>query len=156
MPHPNDPAPISHLASVAAPHPLIIEHTLKRVTLMSRRIMRAADAGIASAKLFTMAAHPQTWQVLFHLQQAILEQMQQQQKDWLSGWEDWLEEFAQIKRVNTMSKLVEQEFNLLAQFVLFLQERATSFVKLQENVEINYGYWINEEVGPPSGFVAPA
>ena len=151
VPYPERQMRMSRLASVSAmPHPLLVEHTLKRYTILNRWMSRALNNGIASGKLVRLAPNQQIWQVLFSLQQAVLKQLQQQQQDWMQGWETWLEEFAQIKRVNTLSKLTEQEFNLAAQLVVFFQERTTALVKLQENIQVNYGYWINEQLGPAS------
>lgn len=151
LPNSERPRPMSRLAAVSAmPHPLLVEHALKRYTILNRWMSRAVNNSIASAKLAPLATHPQVWETIFRLQQAVLEQVQEQQLDWLHGWEAWLAELAQIKRVNTLSKLVEQEFNLAAQLVVFFQERATDLVKLQENVQVNYGYWINEQLGSPT------
>lgn len=154
----SNPALISALA--ALPHPLVIEHALKRYSLLSRQLTHAASNGLATAALLPFATRPQTWHELFQLQQAVLQQWQQLQQGWLRGWGAWLQEFARLKRVNTMSKLVEQEFNLAGQFLLLLQGQATDWANLQENVEVNYGYWLHEQLGPEMdarvvGSVAP-
>lgn len=128
------------------PHPPVVEHMLKRHSLLSRHLAQTAHNGWTTAALLPFATQPQTWQELFQLQQAVLQQMEQLHQGWTSGWTSWLGEFAQLKRVNTMSKLVEQEFNLAAQFVLLLQGQATDWTSLQENVEVNYGYWLSEKL----------
>ena len=74
-----------------------------------------------TAALLPFTTRLQTWQELWQMQQAVLQQTQQMQQGWMQGWTAWLGEFGQFKRANTMSKLVEQEFNLLAQLVLLLQ-----------------------------------
>jgi hypothetical protein len=136
--------------AMALAHPVAIRHGLTLHTLLSGWLTRATSSGIAAAKLIPHGAHPQTWVELLQLQQAVLQQLQQQQKDWWQGWAAWTQEAAQLKRVNTMSKLVEQEFNLMAQLVLLLGEQTTNWVTLQENIEINYGYWVSEELGAKS------
>lgn len=128
------------------PAPPVVEHLLKRFSLVNRQLAQSAHHGWTSAALLPFAARPQTWQELFQLQQAVWQQMGQLQQGWTRGWTSWLEEFAQLKRVNTMSKLVEQEFNLAAQFLLLLQGQATDWTGLQENIEVNYGYWLHETV----------
>ena len=45
-----------------------------------------------------------------------------------------------------MSKLVEQEFNLVGQLVQLLSNQATNLATLQENVEVDYGYWVHEKI----------
>ncbi|WP_051975315.1 hypothetical protein [Cupriavidus necator] len=57
----------------------------------------------------------------------------------------WLQERARIRRANSVSKLMEQEFDLLARFVLLLSDQAVDLVTLQENVEVNTGYWLGQK-----------
>lgn len=125
--------------------PPAVEHLLKRHSLLSRQLAQATQHGWSTAALLPFATQPQTWQELLQLQQAVVQQLQQLQHGWINGWTAWLGEFGQLKRANTMSKLVEQEFNLVAQFVLLLQGQATDLTNLQENIEVNYGYWLSEQ-----------
>lgn len=125
--------------------PPAVEHLLKRHALLSRQLAQATQHGWSTAALLPFTTQPQTWQELLQLQQAVVQQVQQLQHGWIDGWTAWLGEFAQLKRANTMSKLVEQEFNLVAQFVLLLQGQATDWTNLQENIEVNYGYWLSEQ-----------
>jgi len=138
------------------PPPPVVEHLLKRSSLLSRQLAQTAHNSWTTAALLPFAARPQTWQELFQLQQAVLQQVGQLHHGWTSGWTSWLGEFAQLKRVNTMSKLVEQEFNLVAQFVLLLQGQATDWTNLQENIEVNYGYWLHETLRSPQDTDATA
>lgn len=142
-------------APSALPHLPVVEHLLKRYSLLSRQLTQNTHNGWTSAALLPFSTRPQTWQELFQLQQAVLQQVEQLHQGWLSGWTAWLGEFAQLKRVNTMSKLVEQEFNLAAQFVLLLQDQATDWTSLQENIEVNYGYWLSEKLSSQQGSMAP-
>lgn len=147
-PNPALIAPPAALASEATqPHPLIVEHLLKRHSLLSRQLAQATHNGWNTAALLPFTTRLQTWQELCQMQQAVAQQMQQLQQGWMQNWTAWLGEFAQFKRVNTMSKLVEQEFNLIAQFVLLLQAQATDLTDLQENLEVNYGYWLSQQTG---------
>lgn len=150
-----NPALISPPAAPSAlPYPPVVEHLLKRYSLLSRQLAQSAHNGWTSAALLPFSTGPQTWQELFQLQQVVLQQVEQLHQGWLSGWTAWLGEFAQLKRVNTMSKLVEQEFNLAAQFVLLLQGQATDWTSLQENIEVNYGYWLSEKLNSQQGSMA--
>lgn len=141
-----NPALISPPAAQAslAP-PLAIEHLLKRHSLLNRQLAQATHNSWNTAALLPFTTRLETWQELWQMQQAVLQQTQQMQQGWMQGWTAWLGEFGQLKRANTMSKLVEQEFNLVAQFVLLLQGQATDWTNLQENIEVNYGYWLSEQ-----------
>ena len=92
------------------------------------------------------------WTTLRHLHPPRWSPIQQQQ-DWLRGWAVWNQERASIKGANTVSKLVEQEFNLMAQIGQLLLNQTTNLVALQENVEVAYAYWLNEKLGPLSSSV---
>jgi hypothetical protein len=63
---------------------------------------------------------------------------------WIEDWTGWMRYADQIKAANTMSKLFEMEANILAQATQILGRQVTSLVALQENVEVDYSYLINE------------
>lgn len=147
-----DPALIAPPAAqtaerAAPPTPPFIEHLLKRQSLLGRQLAQTASNGWSTAAQLPFATRPQTWQELLEMQQAVVQQVQQLHQGWMRGWTAWLGEFDQLKRVNTMSKLVEQEFNVAAQFLLLLQGQATDWTNLQENIQVNYGYWLSEQAG---------
>lgn len=144
MSHPKSSAPMLQFNLLSALSPGVMGHALKRHTLLSRSFLRAAANGMASAELLSFSARPQTWQELLALQQAVLAQLQQRQLEWMNGWFAWMRDYLTIREVNTLSKLAEQECNLAAQFVMLLQAQATDLIDLQENVEVNYGYWLSE------------
>jgi hypothetical protein len=77
----------------------------------------------------------------------------QQQQDWLRGWAVWNQERASMNGANTISRLVEQEFNLVAQIGQLFLNQTTNLVALQENVEVAHAYWLNEKLGPLSSSV---
>lgn len=136
---------MSDQSTSALPSIPVVAHLLQRHALLSRQLAQATKHSWATATLQPLTTPPQTWQELFELQQAVLQQLQQLQQGWFQGWTAWLDEFGQLKRANTMSKLVEQEFNLAAQWLLLLQGQATDLTNLQENIEINYGYWLSQQ-----------
>lgn len=144
-PHPTLISPPETQA--ALPQPLFIDYLQKRNSLLSRHLAQTAFNGWTAAARLSFSTRPKTWQELLELQQAVAQQVQQLHQGWMQGWAGWLGEFDQLKRVNTMSKLVEQEFNLAAQCLLLLQGQATDWTNLLENVEVNYGYWLSEQPG---------
>lgn len=129
-------------------HSALVEHALRRHSLLTRHLAKHAQHSMTTAAMLSQLTQPQTWQELCQIQEAIMQQTYQLQQNWISDWNAWLGEFAQIKQANTMSKLVEQEFNLVGQFVRLLQNQATDWVGLLENVEVNYGYWLSEKSVP--------
>ncbi|MNL85673.1 hypothetical protein D3C87_2140700 [compost metagenome] len=55
-----------------------------------------------------------------------------------------------------MSKLVEQELDLLARFGLLLSNQWVDLVTLQENIEVNTGYWVAQTLAAKTDQAAEA
>jgi hypothetical protein len=123
-----------------------VHHTLKGFNLLSSWAARSASNQIATAKLLASGIDAQTWNELLQMQEAVWRRQWQLSEDWIRGWTAWTQEFAQIKGANTMSKLVEQEFNMVARLGQLLSDQATDLVALRENIEVDYAYWVNEKV----------
>jgi hypothetical protein len=126
------------------------QRTLKMPVLLGGWAARATGNGIDTAKLFALGMNLQYWGELLQMQQAILERLVQQQQAGLQGWAAWNRERAEIKAANTLTKVVEQEFNLVAQIGQLCVDQATNLIALQENVEVAYAFCLNEKLGPLS------
>ncbi|WP_051320522.1 hypothetical protein [Cupriavidus sp. amp6] len=117
----------------------------------------AMRTGGTAAKALTLAPFsfdPQVLSELVQLQSAVAQRLQAQQQAWLQQWSGWLQERGQVRRANTVSKLVEQEFDLLARFVLLLSDQMLDLVTLQENVEVNSSYWVQQVLAAKTDAVA--
>ena len=71
--------------------------------------------------------------------------MQQQQQRWAQGCASLMQDYARIPQANTVSKLVEKQYNLMAQWMQLLGDSTTGFINLMENIEVAYGYWASGE-----------
>lgn len=131
--------------ALAAAHPAALQRALTLHALLGGWATRAVGNGVAAASLGPFAVDAQAWTELFQLQAAVIRRLHEQQQQNLLGWAGWLQERARLKRANTMSKLVEQEFDLLARFMMLLSDQAVNLVTLQENVEVNTGYWLGQK-----------
>ena len=80
------------------------------------------------------------------MQQAVWRRQSQLQDNWLQGWFAWTNEFTQARGANTMTKLVEQELDLIAQWQELVNKQTTDTVRLLENLEVNYAFWVNEKL----------
>lgn len=145
------PAPVkpdtTALQQVAAlAPPAAMEHVQTVSKLLGRRSARLYSNLTTSAGLAPHLMNPQTWVELQQLQQAVVQRLQQQNQSLLQGCAALVQEYSQIKKANTMSKLVEQQCNLVAQWGQLLSTQATNLMGLQENVEVDYGYWASEKV----------
>jgi len=152
MMSPKEPAPTAPKVEAvhALNHALVLtqpaaaQRALTLQTLMGEWAMRTGGTAAKALSLVPFSLDPQVLTELVQLQNAIAQRLQAQQQEWLQGWAGWLQERAQARRANTVSKLVEQEFDLLARFVLLLSDQMLDLVTLQENVEVNSSYWVQQ------------
>ncbi|MES2943558.1 MAG: hypothetical protein V4772_11885 [Pseudomonadota bacterium] len=123
----------------AKPAPL--RHVQTIVNLSSQWAARNANNSAISVGLLPAALDADTWKELLAMQAAIVQRLQDQQKSWVEGINGLAHDYAQIKQANTMSKYAEQQFNLIAQFGQLVSAQATALMGLQENIQVDYGYW---------------
>jgi hypothetical protein len=67
----------------------------------------------------------------------------QNQQENLQAWGAWLQRIPQIARANTMSKLAEQEMNVLMSAGQLASQQLVDLISLQENLQVNYSYWFS-------------
>ena len=137
-------------AAAHASLPAAMPHMRKAADVLGNWAARAAGTGFATAALLPWRidsqSWPQIWQELWQMQDSVWQRQRQLQDNWLQGWLAWSNECTQARGANTLSKLVEQEFDLVAQWQELLSGQATDVVSLLENLEINYAYWVNEKL----------
>ena len=86
---------------------------------------------------------------LLQMQEAMCQRLQAQQQDFAREWVDWLHNCARARRANTMSKQLEQDVDLLGQWVMLWSRQMVDLATLQENFEVNTEYWL-ESRSPPA------
>jgi hypothetical protein len=104
----------------------------------------------AAWRLAPLGAAPATWASLAALQQASTQKLLDEQRACLEEWRDWWNTAQQLPRANTLSKVMEQEFNLALRWVQMAGNRAVNWASLQENLEVNYGHWVQQQAQLPS------
>ena len=132
-------------ARMANAHPVL--HHAERATALQREwAVRAMANANASAQLFALGIDLDSWQDLLLMQQAAWRRLMMLQNGWTQAWRTWVVYSDQIRGANTMSKLVEREGNIVAQFVSLMTSQATDWVGLQENIHVGYSYWVSEKL----------
>jgi len=130
-----------------AMHAATLQHAIKVPMLLGGWAARAGTSSIDTAKLFAFGMNLQTWGELIEMQQAVVQRLMQQQQALLQGMAAWNRERAEIKAANTVTKVVEQEFNLIGQIGVLLSDQMTNLMALQENIEVSYAFWLNQKLG---------
>ena len=84
----------------------------------------------------------------FKMQGAIFERLAAQQAQWNQGLEELARLVAGVRDVNTLSKLMEQEYNVQARLGGLLNDQATALMELMESIQIGYGYLLAQQEEP--------
>ena len=135
--------PPSVTAPVVPTAPLM--RAQKMNLMVGQLLARSVSNQVSSAAVLPVSFDADTWGELSQIQQAVIRRIQQQQKDWVQGCENIAQEYSQLKLANTMSKFVEQEYNIVAQFGTLLSNQAASWFGLMENIQVDYAYWISQK-----------
>lgn len=64
---------------------------------------------------------------------------------WTGAWEAWLDYAIETGNINTQSKLAERGANVLNQAGQLVASQIVDLAALQENIEIDYGFWISSK-----------
>ncbi|MGC4061566.1 MAG: hypothetical protein QM749_12260 [Aquabacterium sp.] len=142
-PQTSSPTPPEVVAPITPTAPLM--RAQKMNMMMGQLMARSMSNQVSSAVVLPTSLDPDTWSELSMIQQAVVRRLQQQQKDWVQGCESIALEYSQLKLANTMSKFVEQEYNIVAQFGTLLSSQAASWFSLMENIQVDYAYWLSQK-----------
>ncbi len=138
--------------TASAVRPTLAQHRSKPQSFPIRHVpaLRNAQSRAwhnlqATWRLAPVSSAPATWMSLVALQQASAQKLLEQQNEWMNDWRDWWNTAQQLPRANTVSKLLEQEFDLALRMVQIYSNQAVNWANLQENFEVNYGHWAHQQ-----------
>lgn len=94
--------------------------------------------------MFAALQSPTTFNNLMAFQNALIQRMTQQHTSWVEGWHRVLHEAGESHGANTMSKLMEQEFNISARMSALVVDQMTSMAELLENAQVDLGYLLSQ------------
>jgi hypothetical protein len=134
------------LASSAETH---LAHVRTTHRLAQKYAASMANNGALSLGLATRLWDPTVWSESMHLAAAVAQRLHLQGLNWRKGCTILLDDYAQLRQANTMSKLVEKQCNLTLQFGQLLSSQATNFLSLLENIDVDYGYWASQKQCAP-------
>lgn len=133
---PNEPTPVWSAPMLRAQKMQMLAGQLLGTSLRNE---------VGTATLLPMSLDASLWQEMLDIQHAILERVAQQQRNWWDGCKDVYAEYNQLKMANTLSKFVEQEYNVVAQFNALVASQAASWAGLVENIQVDYAYWLTQK-----------
>lgn len=107
------------------------------------------DAQLINAQIFALptayATTKATLESWLQLNYAANQRILQSQTENFNAWSKWLLRLPRLKHANTVSKLVEQEVNLVMSAGQLLGDQAVTFSSLLENFQVNYAYWLEQQ-----------
>ena len=139
-----DPAPTAP-RNAPIPHPAF-HHALRGAALQSDWATRALRNASATAEVFASGIDPESLEELLQMQHAAWQRLFTLQSNWVQEWNNWMQYSDLIKGANTTFKFVEREGNIVAQCVQLLSKQSADLIGLQENIDVDYSYWINEKL----------
>jgi len=114
----------------------LMGNVLARQARMVQDLWALACNPVADASLVTE---------MVQMQRSIFQRLATQQTDALRGLAEISARAAHIRKANTVSKLMEQEYDLFAQFNALIVAQATTLVELAENIQMNAGYLLTRK-----------
>jgi hypothetical protein len=98
----------------------------------------------AAAALPVLAFDVAGTQQALALAGAVMQQWMSLQAQWLQGLTDLAQEMGEIRQVNTVSKYVDQEMNLVQQGLDLVSNQAAATARLAENIQVNMAWWLHQ------------
>lgn len=140
-------APAAANAAPLSPLHAPLVHAQKMNALLGQVAMRSAGTQMALACTLPWHLDSQTWQELQAMQAAVWKRLEQQQAEWVKGCQLLMQDYAQLKQANTLSKVVDQEYDFFSQFGALLTSQASAMAGLIENIQVDLGYWVSQKAG---------
>lgn len=137
------PAPAAPISPVHAP----LVHAQKLNMLLGQVAARSMGTQVALACTLPWHMDAKTWQELQAMQAAVWQRLEQQQAEWVKGCKLLMQDYAQLKQANTLSKVVDQEYDFVSQFGALMSSQASALAGLVENIQVDLGYWVSQKTG---------
>jgi hypothetical protein len=119
--------------------------------LMHQALVQGQTAARVAQAWPALASDPVTAGEAWAMGWAVAEQWRRWLEQGTSGLADWLDEMGQYRRADTLSKALDQEFNLLQQVAALATTQATSALQLIENLQIGTAWWLTRRTESVAG-----
>lgn len=130
-------------AAAVSPAPLL--RVQKLHLMLAQFAARGIGQGAAMATVMPLLFDANDWRELQAMNQSVVQRFRQQQQGWLDGFAALAQEYSQSRQANTLSKYVEQEYDLVAQFGALVADQTAQLAGLLENIQVDYGYWMAQQ-----------
>ncbi|TGD99847.1 hypothetical protein [Methylobacterium nonmethylotrophicum] len=132
--------------TAAAVVPAGAEVPLRRTALVNAIAARSATNAVATVELLSARPTPDVIGELSAMQAAFVRQLWKIDQDWRAGMMRIVEGALSLRSANTLSKIMEQELNLVGQCGDLTATYVTSTAALIENTSVGYSFWLSQKV----------
>jgi len=138
--------PVAQLELARSPLPLVpAARAWSLQSLVGHLVVNQSTQAVqATAALPALALDSTAASEGVAMAEAVCRQWMSLQAQWLEGLAELGQEMAEFRHVNTMSKYVDQEVNLVQQSVALVSTQATATVRLLENIQVNVAWWLSQ------------
>lgn len=132
--------------AATAPETVSLEDATTPAQLHADRATRAMGFALGAVQLAAKGPSADLISEFSALQWSVFERIQSLGERWSRDWQHWFRYATHWRGANTMSKLAEREANIVSQMTQLLGSQMSDLVNLQENIEINYAYWLSQKL----------
>lgn len=133
---------MSNTIAVSGP----LAHAQRAQAVQADHLRRAMQATAAGVQLAAYGFDAGTVAELLMMQAQIFNRVVALQKSWEQGWQGWAHYAGEVKGMNTASKLLERQCNIFGQATALLMRQMVDITGLQENISVDYTYWVSERL----------
>jgi hypothetical protein len=127
--------------------PLVpVTHARRAQALQAGQVARLARATTGTLQLAAHGFDITAVAELMAMQTQLKERFIALQKSWAEGWVSWWHYANDAKGLNTMTKLMERESNIMGQAMALISRQMVDLTGLQESASVGYTYWVQEKL----------
>lgn len=133
-------------ATVAAAAPPGAGAPLQRTVLANELASTCAGNVVGTVQLLAEAPDSDTIGEIYAMQAAFVRQLWTIEQEWRAGWLQICQGAVSLRKANTLSKVVEQDYNLVGQAGDLMVNAVTSTASLIESATVGYSYWLSNKI----------
>ncbi|AWN47061.1 hypothetical protein DK419_12675 [Methylobacterium terrae] len=133
-------------ATVAAAAPPGASAPLQRTVLANDLVANCAANAVGTVQLLAERPDSDTIGEIYAMQLAFMRQLWTIERDWRDGWLQICQASLSLRKANTLSKIVEQDYNLVGQVGDLMVNTVASTASLIESATVGYSYWLTNKI----------
>ncbi|KMO11114.1 hypothetical protein [Methylobacterium platani] len=142
----NAPPLAAFLRQAVDAAPLGAGAPLKHGVLAAELASVCARNAAGTVRLLAESPRPDILAEIVAMQAAFMHQVWTIGEEWSAGWWQIAEGAVSLRNANTLSKIVEQDFNLAGQVGDLMLDTTTRTAKLIESATVGYSYWLTNTI----------